>query len=302
VPDTPAAHGPGPKGPPPGRRDDAPPSSTGLTRSTLKTLAPLALGVLGLALLVAALTLYPRTTQRPAPSFADLYVTTAAHIASVTYTVRQVSPAIAAVRVSVNSGAAPHAGAGVTLALEPPPGTFFRNCPRPACTISAGHPGYAYWAKHLTFKPVQGAGWAATAGFLVKADHFGATSNGVNAYAAIPDVTYHGPGKPYLETVYHIPSAASYNWSWVPTEQVGGSVAVWEEPIPPGETAALAAVGINYAAQAQDGSKTFIAGALVALAGAAILTAVIEAMHVHDWAALRAQRHATGNRPGHPPA
>lgn len=287
MPDTPAAHGPGSMRPPPGGPDDTPPPSAGLKHLTLAMLAPVALAVLGLVLLVAALKLYPRTTQRPTPSFADLYVTTTARIASVTYTVDQVSPTMARVRVSVNSGAAPHPGAGVTLALEPPPGTFFRECPHPACTISAGHPGYAYWAKHLTFRPVQGTGWAATADFFVKAGHFGETFDGVNAYAAIPDITYRGPGKPYLEAAYHIPSAASYDWSSVPTEEVGRSVAVWEEPIPPGETAALVAVGINHAAQTEDENKTFIAGALVALAGAAILTAVIEAVHVHDWAALR---------------
>jgi hypothetical protein len=288
MPDTPAAHGPGPKSPPPDRPHDTPPTSAWLKRSTLKTLAPLALAVLGLALLVAALKLYPRTTERPTPSFADLYVTTTARIASVTYTVRQVSPTLARVRVSVNSDTAPHAGTGVTLALEPPPGTFFHDCPHPACTISAGRPGYAYWAKHLTFRPAQGTNSAATADFFVKAGHFGASFDGVNAYAAIPDITYQGPGRPYLEAAYHIPSAASYDWSSVPTEEVDGSVAVWEEPISPGETAALAAVGINHAAQTGDDNKTFIAGALVALAGAALLTAVIEAVHARDWAALRA--------------
>ena len=288
MPDTPAAHGPEPKNPPPDRPHDTPPASAWLKRSTLKTLAPLALAVLGLVLLAAALKLYPRTTERPTPSFADLYVTTTARVASVTYTVRQVSPTIARVRVSVNSDAAPHADTGVTVALEPPPGTFFRDCPHPACTISAGRPGYAYWAKHLTFRPAQGTHSAATADFFVKAGHFGESFDGVNAYAAIPDVTYQGPGRPYLEAAYHIPSAASYDWSTIPTEEVGGSVAVWEEPIPPGETAALAAVGINHAAQTDDDNKTFIAGALVALAGAALLTAVIEAVHVRDWAALRA--------------
>ena len=235
MPDTPAAHGPGPKSPPPDRPHDTPPTSAWLKRSTLKTLAPLALAVLGLALLVAALKLYPRTTERPTPSFANLYVTTTARIASVTYTVRQVSPTLARVRVSVNSDTAPHAGTGVTLALEPPPGTFFHDCPHPACTISAGRPGYAYWAKHLTFRPAQGTNSAATADFFVKAGHFGASFDGVNAYAAIPDITYQGPGRPYLEAAYHIPSAASYDWSSVPTEEVDGSVAVWEEPISPGE-------------------------------------------------------------------
>ncbi len=160
MPDTPAANERGSKKPPPDRPDDTPRPSTRLKHSTLTMLAPAALAVLGLVLLAAAVKLYPRTTQRPTPSFADLYITTAARIASVTYTVGQVSPTTARVRVSVNSGAAPHAGAGVTLALEPPPGTFFRDCPHPACTISAGHPGYAYWAKHLTFKPVQGTGGA----------------------------------------------------------------------------------------------------------------------------------------------
>jgi hypothetical protein len=47
---------------------------------------------------------------------------------------------------------------------------------------------------------------------------------------------------------------------------------------------------LNHAAQKADDAKTFIAGALIGLAGAAILTAAVEALHVRDWDALRALR------------
>ena len=43
-----------------------------------------------------------------------------------------------------------------------------------------------------------------------------------------------------------------------------------------------AAVGINHAEQTTDDNKTFVAGALIGLAGGALLSAVQEALHAND--------------------
>jgi hypothetical protein len=71
----------------------------------------------------------------------------------------------------------------------------------------------------------------------VKADHFGITFDGLNAAVSVPDITYTGPGKPFIMARYPIRSAASYDWSVVPIAE-GNSFAIWEEPLARGETAA----------------------------------------------------------------
>ncbi|MGB8629344.1 MAG: hypothetical protein WCD69_08140, partial [Xanthobacteraceae bacterium] len=55
-----------------------------------------------------------------------------------------------------------------------------------------------------------------TAQFLFKGGSFGATFDGANAMAAIPEVIYHGPGTPTFNAKYYIPEASAYDWSAPP--------------------------------------------------------------------------------------
>jgi hypothetical protein len=119
----------------------------------------------------------------------------------------------------------------------------------------------------------------ATTHVFVKAHNFGVTFNGVTAAAAIPEVLSKGAS---LITSYHIPSASSYDWSSYPTAFLSSSGATWDEALISGDTVGWVASGINHIAQANDDSTTFIAGALLGLAGGAILSAVQEALHADD--------------------
>ncbi len=257
---------------------------------TLKMMwAPLLLTAAAVALGLTAWKLYPRITPHVAPSYASLYVTTSAPITDVLYNVTQTSSAISKVKVEVDSIATPPAHKrAVNVGIILPGGTLFQDCPHPACTLMSRR--VTGWTKSLTFKYVQGTGWTTTAYFLVKADRFGVTFNGLNAATSIPDITYQGPGKPsFMLVKYLIPSANSYDWSTVPIEE-GNSYAVWEEPLTRGEMAAQASTGVNHVAQEANDTKTFIAGALIGLAGAALVAAIIEAVHMRDWDVIQALR------------
>jgi hypothetical protein len=63
------------------------------------------------------------------------------------------------------------------------------------------------------------------------------------------------------------------------------SEVLWSEPLASGVIQGAAAVGINHANEAKDNYETFIAGALIALAGGALLAAVQEWLHRNDDAA-----------------
>lgn len=246
---------------------------------------PLALGILGLALLVAGLILYPRRAEHPAPLTTKLVVFSTCPVFSIGYAVDPVPgrPGVSRleVRLKLPEGLLPGSGqcvggAGAGVTVVPPPGTVLMNCK--AC--------HGRLTASLPYR-----GDAATAYFFVKASNFGVDSNGVTAFAAIPEVLYvKSKGGPLLIAAYHVASASSFDWSADPPVSANRFGAIWEEAVAHGETAGRVAVGIDQTAQANDNFNSFLAGALLALAGAAILTAVVEAAHTRDWDAIRALR------------
>ncbi len=285
MPDAPIAKNPGPEGPAPGPYDNgAPPPGAGRRWWRKPVLRPIVLGVLGLALLLISFLLYPRATELPSPAFSRLALSTTFRVAFVDYSVVQVSPAIAEMKISVvlPSGIPePPAGAPpAILAVAPPLGTGFRDCHVPACEVRGnGITSASLWFERLTFRPVNSTG-TATADFFVKARSFGVTSNGVNASAAIPEVLYGGLGQPMLLTLYHLRSANNYDWSASPVAAVTSATAQWQQDVASGDTPGRAAVGVDHSAQTRDDIKIFIAGALLGIAGGAIIAAVQEAMHL----------------------
>jgi hypothetical protein len=296
MPDEPATQSPEPESP--ARATPGAPPSTKRSRSVLKTVlktwwVPLTLAVLGLGLFYAGRGLYPKkTSESPSASYSILYVkTTVPEIIAVKYNVYQISPGIARVRVWVVSKLPQAAGRHAKVTLLPPAGTYFRECPPPCGIIQADPPG-ATWTKTVTFGYVSELlpYLSARTDFFVKARHFGVNFNDVNVSAAIPDVVYNGNKGAFLEVSYPIPSAARYDWSSLPVAAADRARAYWEEPIPAGETAGRIAVGVDQAAKANDDKKAFWAGALIALAGAAILTAATEVVHTRDWDLIRALR------------
>ena len=273
--------------PPPRPPEDAPLLPAKHKRSSgKKILTPLVLAVLGLLLFLLVIIFYPSAvTDVRTPPYSRLGLETRFPIALIGLTVVQVSPAIAEMKISVELPAgttAPPAGPPAALVVAPALGTAFRDCPAPFClTVPGPLPG-SEWGMTLAFSSVGGSPGKATVDFFVKARSFGVAYNGITASAAIQEFIYRGPGTPIFLVGYDIPSAASYDWSSFPTAAVNNRTASWQEDLTTVDSPGRAAVGINPAGQANHDNKTFIAGALVGLAGAAILSAIQEALHASD--------------------
>jgi len=88
--------------------------------------------------------------------------------------------------------------------------------------------------------------------------------------------------QPTLVTTYAIPSGSSYDWTTLPPRWSNGNKVQWGEQIGSGGLDGIAVLGINQSNQAKDDTETFFAGALLGLAGAALLSAVQEALHAND--------------------
>jgi hypothetical protein len=288
--DVPGAQGKGPEGPSAPHRDSRPSASASAKRSGWgAAVTPVVLAVLGLALLVVGLILYPRRSEHPAPVTTKLDVFSTCPLFSIGYAVDPARgrPGVSRleVRLTLPEASLPGSGAcvggrGAGITVVPPAGTHLMNCNH--C--------HGRWTVGLPL-PADGV---ATAYFYVRASSFGVFSNGADAFAAIPEVVYIRKaipvGTPELVAAYDLPSASSYDWSADPPVSATNSHAIWEEPVSRGTTAGREAAGIDQAAQASDNFMSFLAGALLALGGAAILAAVIEAVHTRDWDLIRALR------------
>ena len=230
----------------------------------------LVLFCLGVLLGVAAFVLYPSAAAEvPGPAVPWVGVQSKVAIAEIDYSVRVSS---GRTRIDIAMQRDPLGPASVSRAvsviLSPvlPYGM--------GRTVLFGHSPGAEAAVHFT----------------VNAADSGMSFNGTTAAVAIPRIVYHGPGTPALVVTYPIPSASSYDWSSLPPIKVTSSSATWTTATGQADVGVQAqasapgqvAVGINHARQTTDSNKTFAAGALLGLAGGAILSAVQEALHARD--------------------
>lgn len=263
-----------------------------------KILPPLVLAVIGVALLLGAIALYTSPSELPTPPYATLDLESTFPVMDIAYTVNQISPTIAEIEIEVDlPGKAPPVGAPTAdFYFYPPLGTVFRTCPSEQFTTTGVPTTAPYclnvnpreaWVQPLIFRPnpkLGGFYGVAFADLFVKAHSFGVTFNGVTASAAMPQVIFQNSSgaAPSVYTTYNIPSASSYDWAAFPTVLVTGTSATWDENVSGGVLDGRAAVGTDHANEAKDNSKTFVAGALLGLGGAALLSAVQEALHAND--------------------
>jgi hypothetical protein len=229
------------------------------------------------------------------PSYTTLQLISPFGVEAVNYAVYQGS-ATAKIEISVllSTGSAaspPPAGKKATLWVFPPLDAAFRTCPPHLCYHLPG--GTYAWEQPLKFTQavgpsllpdVNGPGMYAFLSLdVVKVPGFGAISDGATAAAAIPKLIDDGPGSPNLLTRYNIPAANLYDWSTFPPAYANGSSAEWlEQMITSGDIPDMVATGINHATETRDTDLTFLAGALVGLAGGALLSAIQEALHAND--------------------
>jgi len=259
-----------------------------------KVLRPAVLAALALAFGLIAWWLYPVRTQLPAPTYTTLELRSPFAVEAVNYAVYQRSGAAKiAISVLLSAGSPaspPPSGKKATLIVFPPVGTAFRPCPAQLCYHLPG--GTYAWAQPLNFTQavgpslfpdVAGSGMYASFNLDVKAGGFGVISDGATAAAAIPKLIDDGPGSPNLLTRYNIRAANLYDWSTFPPAFANGTDAEWlEQMISSGDIPDMVATGINHASEARDNDLTFLAGALVGVAGGALLSAIQEALHAND--------------------
>jgi hypothetical protein len=246
---------------------------------------PLVLAVVGLAILLAGWLLYPSGAGNPTPGYSELILQSAVPVNYIQYGVNRVSAGRASMSVSVvllPKTATPARAASLKVYL--PIGDTFAHCHSGGChVLAAGYQETSYWIQTLTFRPSSG-GPAATVDFTVKAADFGATFDGVDASAAIPEVRYCCADKvlPVLQAGYPIRSASQYDWTSYEPEDTTSHSAVWQEQLAIGDTPSRVAVGIDHAGQAHNQLVSLLAGTLLGLGGAALLSAVQEALHARD--------------------
>lgn len=286
--DQPSAHGPesqGPeaRGPESESQHSHTPGDKSLSaprkRSRLKKiLIPAILGLLGVVLLFFGLIISPIPTVITPPASPSLAVSTSLPISEIGYSVAQVSPDIADLRISVQETTIgiPRPSGAPTLQVTLPLGVTFRDCRAPHCS----NPGSGIASMRsvtLGFKAR-----VAVAVFPVNFPSFGVSANGLNAYAALPQVSYQAGfsrATPTLSAEYQIPGAASYNWSAFPAALLTNSSAVWKEALAKGGTPGRIAPGINYAEQSRNRYLTFLGGLLIGISGGAIVSAIQEGLH-----------------------
>ncbi len=254
-----------------------------------KIFLPVVLAVIGGVLAIFAIALYPTPSDLVSPSYPTLVLNSAFRIAHIEYGVFPAHPNSTKIvfQILLPQGVAhpPGDAATASLTLYLPPGTAFQACPTGFCGYYSAGPD-RYWTKRLTFNPAppsEGLGHTgeSVVEISVKAHNFGYISNDVNAAATIPQLYYYGPGSPLFATEYiHVPSPNDYDWSAFAPELVSSTRVVWAEPSASGTVQGRVNVGINHAGQSRDSNRTFIAGALVGLAGAALLSAIVEAFHL----------------------
>ncbi|HST33512.1 MAG TPA: hypothetical protein VLJ80_08335 [Solirubrobacteraceae bacterium] len=110
------------------------------------------------------------------------------------------------------------------------------------------------------------------------ATEYGYAANSETASVVMPEVNYEGPGNPQLLIQYALPHANQYDWASFPTNYAPPGSAKWSETLSRGRNPVWTAVGINHDRHDRNDFFTFVAGAFIALAAAAFVAAVQEAL------------------------
>ena len=244
------------------RVEQAAPPTPKATAAWKQILMPLALGVVSAVLLLLTFRVYPRP---PAPletaGPAKLTIITSATVTDVLYTVNtnDVEVDVSALSTNRPRASAPEA----VIQIDP----------------AIGYSALG-WSKTVRFASQPGE-FVADTHFSVPTYGGGMAYNGLTASVAIPEVTISplSAGQELLlEASYNIPSGSSYDWSPSPPSMHLFGLTIWTIRLTTGDTPGRMVAGTNQARENSDNFRTFLAGALVALAGAALLAAFQEAL------------------------
>ena len=173
----------------------------------------------------------------------------------------------------------PLIGASLTV----PPGTRVLSCGHPSkCTGGPSDPVGTLVTLSFDAK--------GTASVVVGGREVGYDSNGTTAYAQLPLVEVPLGSEPAAETpsvsvTYYIPNAKSYDWNTGPQPETAGTGTITWSLLLTATSGAfqsdpVAVGGVDDAAQQRQTLMTFVAGALLGIAGGALIGALQEAIDV----------------------
>jgi hypothetical protein len=165
-----------------------------------------------------------------------------------------------------------------------------RHCPKLASTCLEASVGAKtvewYFPRWKTYRTIYGATeWYDNVRVLLPSTEFTAISNAEYVAASLPNVVFsHWDGHSWsnldsalpLNIAVTIPHVNNYTWTSGVAPVVGPNHATWGFNNPPGASQSVS--GINLAVQDRDGKLLFLAGALLGIAGAALIGAVTEAI------------------------
>lgn len=252
--------------------------------------AYLAMAVIGLALLVGGLLMYSYAApgELAAPPFTIIQLQSKFPIAGILYDVSEPTASITDISIYVqlptNQLHAPVKAPAAELWLEMPPGIDFQSCSRDSCRFDPNDEEYV-WTQRLDFKyeDFDTKSGEAVAKFFVKAHSLGYANNEINSSAAMPRVVFSGPGsaETTLYTRYNVTSADNYDWSTFRPQLASTREVLWSEPVTNAAEGTVV-TGTDQANVSKQNRETLFAGALIGLAGGALVAAVQEWLHRND--------------------
>jgi hypothetical protein len=260
---------------------------------------PLILAIIGLALLPLAAWLLPGTDQQLAPQQAFVSITSDVPIQTALYQVDNEGPSLYLLIINLQASVYPDpANDHMELKVLLPPGLQFKPCSSPNSQCignpilsadSSQGPGVQATWQNLGFNhPYE----YAEAQIMVQGQDFGYATNRTEESVSLPELYInHGSDNfPLSVTYWGLPSPQKYDWSSRPPSEETRSYSIWTEEVAGGYQPPEMAVGVDHSAQDQESTDTFLAGAIVGVAGAALIGALQEFLH------LLADEPVTGRR------
>ena len=166
---------------------------------------------------------------------------------------------------------------GVGLDIQFPLGTRVIGCTSPTCSSDdeLGAQGYT-----LGFYPTSAGGIPATI-LYVNTPNILLASNGETALGSLLDLQVIGKSTqtPKISLEYDLPGAANYQWTGPLIPSAFSTYLDWGplSDYPTGQVVTL--TGIRADLQSSDSTWTFLAGAFVGIAGAALVGLLTEFLH-----------------------
>lgn len=229
------------------------------------------MGLAGILLGVAGYLLIPSGANVATPAYTAITFTTTAHYDSISFIVYQSKPSSETVIVQASAqGKTAHTTSSTSVYL--PHGVKFQHC-RSGCNNKSYYPTAT---QELSFN-----GTTASASFTVNSAHLAWISDEGNATAVLPDVTFTGPGAPEVFIYYPISNAIDYDWNSLPDAFANKTQVAWGESMINDHVPEKVATGVNHKTQQAISNLTFLAGALVGAAAAAVVAALQETLRAH---------------------